>query len=530
MGALRHSLPGVLALLAGCGSPGSVLIVDLETEYRGRVESVDEPAEFSEVVTQLLRGGPEIEAEERYAASAADDFLAGVRVATFTGVAPGPVTIRVALVEPATGEIASAAREPDVDGPRVETVYVPRDCGGVPCPGTCEGDVDCEQHASCAVSRCVSARCRTVLDHSRCEPTERCDPAVDCVGLHRLYAGTATACRQTGNDVSCWGDNGAGQIAPGGVPAVLTPTPSRWSGVLALAGRLDEVCAVTVFGALSCSRGGAAEVGRVIDAAVGGLASPSVVFRHRCVIRGDRSVVCAGHNQLGQLGVGSVDVDPPGVTAIEHPFGTSVIGIDDAERIEAGVGHTCALRESGRVWCWGSGGRGELGSGRLESSPTPRLVAGIRDAVQLSVGALHACVVRHGGRVSCWGDDGHGQLGRPGRERSAVPVDVPDLEGAVQVAAGRFHTCARVIDAEDATLRCWGEGARGQLGDGRATSSGSPVRVLGLRQVADVVAGDDFTCAEDREGVVSCWGANDLGQLGDGTTDDRAEPAPVVGP
>jgi alpha-tubulin suppressor-like RCC1 family protein len=43
-------------------------------------------------------------------------------------------------------------------------------------------------------------------------------------------------------------------------------------------------------------------------------------------------------------------------------------------RLAAGVDHTCALRSGGRVMCWGSNQRGQLGDGTTAESLAPLAV------------------------------------------------------------------------------------------------------------------------------------------------------------
>ena len=78
----------------------------------------------------------------------------------------------------------------------------------------------------------------------------------------------------------------------------------------------------------------------------------------------------------------------------------------DATRVVAGIKHSCALTQSGEVWCWGGNDVAQMGVG--ESSPftartTPVRVPGLGGARGLA-----------GGAIGC---SAHGQHERSGQQR-----------------------------------------------------------------------------------------------------------------
>ena len=60
----------------------------------------------------------------------------------------------------------------------------------------------------------------------------------------------------------------------------------------------------------------------------------------------------------------------------EASGGGDVVVFDDVTRLVAGESHTCALRDDGTVWCWGSGLAGIYGDGTREARLRPTQVRG----------------------------------------------------------------------------------------------------------------------------------------------------------
>jgi hypothetical protein len=58
--------------------------------------------------------------------------------------------------------------------------------------------------------------------------------------------------------------------------------------------------------------------------------------------------------------------------------------------VAAGRDHSCAIDDTGQVWCWGSNERGQLGTGNwLDARTVPVPVQGLTDASAIAAGATH---------------------------------------------------------------------------------------------------------------------------------------------
>jgi alpha-tubulin suppressor-like RCC1 family protein len=236
-------------------------------------------------------------------------------------------------------------------------------------------------------------------------------------------------------------------------------------------------------------------------------------FSHTCVRTRRGRVYCAGKNEFGQLGDGTVD---------NRTRWVRVADLDDAIGICAGGEFSCAVRETGRIVCWGQNDMGQLGTGAVTPlEATPRPVAGILNAEQVACGGYHACARGSGGAIDCWGFGVGGQLGDGRAESSASPRRIqPAGVVASDVAGGLLFSCAAQADGVG---RCWGWNEDGQLGNGTFDQSNTARAVADLTGISRVRAGAAHTCAVDGAGVVWCWGNNTSGQCGDPSAATRKE-------
>ncbi|HEU4405382.1 MAG TPA: hypothetical protein VFS43_08850 [Polyangiaceae bacterium] len=201
--------------------------------------------------------------------------------------------------------------------------------------------------------------------------------------------------------------------------------------------------------------------------------------KHSCALLEGGAVRCWGANGSGQLGYGATaDVGDD-----EAPSAAGPLSLGGAvAAISAGGNHACALLEGGAVRCWGANGSGQLGyrtkndvgDDELPDSVGPVDLGGVK-ATQLALGSNHTCALLEDGKVRCWGSNDKGQLGYGHRENigdNEVPADPTpvDVGGtARQLAAGFDHTCALLADG---TVRCWGGNEFGQLGYGHTNVIG----------------------------------------------------------
>ena len=134
---------------------------------------------------------------------------------------------------------------------------------------------------------------------------------------------------------------------------------------------------------------------------------------------------------------------------------------------------------------------------------------------EIAVGTFHSCAIAETGILYCWGRNDAGQLGDGSTTDRAAPTAIGGTLRFRHVTAAQSVTCAVTVNN---VPYCWGSNAFGALGDGTQTDRLTPTPVTGGRVFASISTGGQLTCATTPDGTPYCWGQGDVGQLGTGTT------------
>jgi alpha-tubulin suppressor-like RCC1 family protein len=232
-----------------------------------------------------------------------------------------------------------------------------------------------------------------------------------------------------------------------------------------------------------------------------------------------------------------------------------------ATQVAVGSVSACALTGSGRVQCWGSNNRGQLGRSDVDFNEegAPTAVPGITEATALTAFDYSTCVagVKNGAKgVYCFGDGVGGKFGMdpahpdyPTGLAVHKKVPLPDAISAaiIEMGSDGSRTCALtstpeiwcwggpdidpegivgffdaarllaseggicVLDVQD-RVSCMGQGGFAQF-EAACDNQDGPVRCQSLDNSRAISAWADFACRVDGSGQVSCAGNNTYGQV-----------------
>ncbi|MEQ1876898.1 MAG: hypothetical protein ABL958_09650 [Bdellovibrionia bacterium] len=275
-----------------------------------------------------------------------------------------------------------------------------------------------------------------------------------------------------------------------------------------------------------------------------------------CARTTSKGLKCWGYGYNGSLAHGTTTTIGNGPNQMGDLNKGPMLGqVQGVLEMDGGYLFFCAIFEDKRVKCWGDNSNGQLGYGdtlnRGNTSTTigdslPYVDLGsVSKPMKISGGRYHTCALFENGKVKCWGSNSRGELGlgdnvprgnKPGQMGDALPFVNLGTDMVTDITAGEYMSCALFKNGK---VKCWGDGQGGRLGYGDTTTRGTKPTDMG-DNLAWLSLGDSVpimklqanvstTCARFLNGTIKCWGNNGTGQLGYGDRLPRGDDAAEMG-
>ncbi|MEM6959447.1 MAG: hypothetical protein AAF645_27435 [Myxococcota bacterium] len=254
---------------------------------------------------------------------------------------------------------------------------------------------------------------------SRPPPTEFRDEGAGAQST--IVSSDFATCMLRGDGVVvCTGSNAEGQLGPMGEGLEFS------AGWIEIPGEWDELfagdrgfCALRegqpfCWGAARIPAGPEPQPVAVEDACSGRVATLAISGPSGCIVlEASGQACCWGDNRAGRLGTASSALEVPRASPVLGGLAFTALSM---ERSPEGVS-VCGAGEDGALYCWGDNRANILGTGdlRVRTEPT-RVIEGAGSAiVDVSLGHGYGCAVRDDGRMYCWGRNGSADTigGRP---------------------------------------------------------------------------------------------------------------------
>ncbi len=250
------------------------------------------------------------------------------------------------------------------------------------------------------------------------------------------------------------------------------------------------------------------------DSPIDQISKVAVARNHSCLLRDSKQIYCWGRNQSGSAAASySPDVVYVPTRIDRYNASTAALSVID---VAVGDYHSCVALENGKVECWGQDSRGQMGNSSTSGSPTPLPVDGITTAMKVSAGERHTCALLSDGALKCWGEWGNSVDIGDGDTPATTPIDGNTKVGTA-ITSGAAHVCALL---DSGAVECGGNNQFFQLGDNSLDGSAAATTATAIAAAAN------HTCALLETGEVTCWGYNGSGSLGDSSFVGYSSAAP----
>ena len=198
-----------------------------------------------------------------------------------------------------------------------------------------------------------------------------------------------------------------------------------------------------------------------------------------------------------------------------------VVNIPHAvKKVSCGSNFTIALDINGKVWSWGMGSSGSLGTGFLGDVWDPKPIDEEifrHGVIDIAAGAEHCLALNRRHDIFSWGNGNMGKLGHGSQEIYLLPTRIEFFKEQklkiIALSAGEMHSACISSKYEVYTWGCW-ESFR--LGHGSKNNELRPKLVLSIAEdyIERISCGSSHTLCLNKDGFLYAWGCGTNGRLG----------------
>ena len=190
----------------------------------------------------------------------------------------------------------------------------------------------------------------------------------------------------------------------------------------------------------------------------------------QCASNNSGELYCWGLQSNGRLGeIEQGKIAPP--TKVNLPEPIKDFGV--------GAAHVCAVGKSGNLYCWGWGEKGQIGNSSFTATnSTPQKIPGISKVKEVVLNRFGTCALDDSGKVYCWGGGESGQNGSADKGDKSDPQLINNLDKVKSIGLASSYTSHVCVIEISGTVKCWGLGLSMQLGNSIQMDSTKPTKIF----------------------------------------------------